>query len=264
TATHTCAARGRERILQPEAARMVDVLTWHFDEPFADSSMVPTYHLSQLARERATVCLAGDGGDEMFAGYARFLTFQQRSAVDPLAAERHFFSRKIALTPEMRERFYGGWLKRGLDDYDPFSVFQPYFDRTRGWEPLSRIQYVEAKTYLTGDLLTKVDRASMAHGLEVRVPFLDHKLMEYAARIPARYVVNGGVSKYLLKRAFSDRLPAELLARPKMGFSMPLAAWFRDELKGLFEDRVFASSGMLTEWFDLRPVRTWWNEHQVG
>ena len=262
--TRGCAARARERILPPEAARIVDVLTWYYDEPFADSSMVPTYHLSQLAREHLTVCLAGDGGDEMFAGYARFHDFQQRSLHDPAAAERHFFHRKTSMTATMREQLYGGWLKRAIHDYDPFSVLQTSFDRTRQWDPLSRIQYVEAKTYLTGDLLTKVDRASMAHGLEVRVPFLDHELMEYAARMPPGYKLRDGVTKYILKQAFRDRLPEQVLTRSKMGFSMPLANWFRGELKGLFEERVFARDVCLTEWFDLEPVRTWWTEHQAG
>ena len=259
-----CGARARERVLEPEAARIVDVLTWYFDEPFADSSMVPTYHLSQLAREHATVCLAGDGGDEMFAGYLRFRTFQEGSLLDPAAAERHFFNRKVSMTPEMRDRLYGAGLKRAINDYDPFSLLQTYFDRARQWDPLSRVQYAEAKTYLVGDLLTKVDRASMAHGLEVRVPFLDHEFMEYAARMPTCYKLRNGVCKYMLKQAFRDRLPAEVLTRPKMGFSMPLAAWFRRELKGLFEERVFARDGFLTEWFDLEPVRVWWAEHQAG
>ncbi len=262
--THRCAARARERVLRPDAARMLDMLTWYYDEPFADSSMVPTYHLSQLAREHVTVCLAGDGGDEMFAGYARFFDFQQRALDDPAAAERHFFRRKTSMNPNMRERLYGAWLKDALRDYDPFSVFQVHFDRTRRWDPLSRIQYVEAKTYLTGDLLTKVDRASMAHGLEVRVPFLDHQLMEYAARLPAGYQLRDGVNKYILKQAFRDRLPAEVLTRPKMGFAMPLAAWLQRELKDLVEQRIFASDGLLTEWFDLRPARAWWAEHQTG
>src|SRR5262249_42466535 len=134
----------------------------------------------------------------------------------------------------------------------------------RHWDALSRVQYVETKTYLVGDLLTKVDRASMAHGLEVRVPFLDHVLMEYAARIPAAYKLRDGVTKYIVKQAFRDRLPAEALARPKMGFSMPLAAWFRNELKDLVEERVFARGATLADWFDMRPLHEWWAEHQAG
>src|SRR5262249_33767848 len=227
-----CGARARERVLEPEAARIVDVLTWYYDEPFADSSMVPTFHISELARAQVTVCLAGDGGDEMFAGYPRFRTFQERSRLDPVAAQRHFSNGKVSMTPEMRDRFYTAGLKRAISDYDPLSLLQAYFDRARHWDPLSRVPYAEAKSYPCRDLLTKVDRGSMAHGLEVRVPFLDHEVMEYAARIPTAYKVSNGVCKYILKQAFRERLPAEVLTRPKMGFSMPLAAWFRSELKG--------------------------------
>jgi asparagine synthase (glutamine-hydrolysing) len=196
----------------------------------------------------------------MFAGYLRFRTFQERSLLDPAAAERHFFNRKISMTPAMREQLYG----RAIHDYDPFSLLEACFERARRWDPLSRVQYAEAKTYLVGDLLAKVDRASMAHGLEVRVPFLDHVLMEYAARMPTDYKLRNGVGKYILKQAFRERLPAEVLTRPKMGFSMPLAAWFRGELKDLVEERVFARQGILTEWFDLEPARLWWAEHQAG
>jgi asparagine synthase (glutamine-hydrolysing) len=259
-----CATRAREHILQPEAARIIDTLPWYYDEPFADSSMVPTYHIAQLARERATVYLAGDGGDEIFAGYTRFFAFQKHASRDAAAAEREYFRQRTWTTPAMKDRLYGTWLRRATRDYDPFSVLRTYFDRARQWDPVSRIQYVEAKTYMTGDLLTKVDRAGMAHGLEVRVPLLDHHLVEYAAGIPARYKLRDGVGKYVFKQALRDCLPAEILARPKMGFSMPLALWFRGPLKAFFEERVFARAAFLPEICDLQPVRACWAEHQSG
>ena len=153
---------------------------------------------------------------------------------------------------------------RAVRDYDPFSVLRPYFERARGWDPLSRIQYVETKTYLPGDLLTKVDRASMAHGLEVRVPFLDHELVELAARIPARLKLCHGDGKYILKRTLRDRLPAAVLARTKTGFSMPLAEWLRGPLRDWGAARMFRGDGLIADWLQLDAARRWWAEHQSG
>jgi asparagine synthase (glutamine-hydrolysing) len=147
--------------------------------------MVPAYYLAGLARAHVKVCCGGDGGDEMFAGYPRFAEFQQRAADDALAAEREYFTDRTWITPALKRELYRNSLRAAVGDYDPFSVLQRYFERARGSDPLSRIQYVETKTYLPGDLLTKVDRASMAHSLELRVPFLEHQLVELAARIPA-------------------------------------------------------------------------------
>ena len=257
-----CGGGLRTRSLRAQAVGIVDVLVNHFDEPFADSSMVPTWYLSQLARESATVCLSGDGGDEMFAGYPRFATFVERAAVDVAAAERAYFDDRTWISRDLRSRLYRDSLRRELDGYDPFSVLQGHFDRTREWDPLSRIQYLETKTYLPGDLLTKVDRASMAHGLEVRVPLLDHLLVEQAARIPARCKLRDGRGKDILKRAFRPNLPASVLQRPKMGFSMPLALWLRGELRGWFESRVLTGDSPVGEWLDMTVVRTCWNEHQ--
>jgi asparagine synthase (glutamine-hydrolysing) len=141
---------------------------------------------------------------------------------------------------------------------------QEYFDRTRGWDPLSRIQYVDIKTYLVDDILTKVDRASMAHSLEVRVPLLDHEFMEYVARIPACYKLHAGEGKYIFKKALTGLLPQEVMTRPKMGFSIPLAQWFRDGLKTVFEERVLSERAFVADLFDLTPIRQWWAQHQRG
>ena len=263
TVAGLCGARARSAVLEAGDVDILDALAWAYDEPFADSSMVPTWHLSRLARERLKVCLAGDGGDELFAGYPRFGRFVRLSEGDPRAAEREYFYRKTVKMPSLR-RMYGSWLGGAVADYDPFSVFEPHFARARDLDPLSRVQYVEIKTYLVGDLLTKVDRASMAHGLEVRVPFLDHELIEYAARLPSAQKLRDGVDKFLLKEALRDRLPAKVLDRPKMGFSMPLARWLREDLSGLFERRALAEAMVLPELFDLEPIRQWWSEHRAG
>jgi asparagine synthase (glutamine-hydrolysing) len=251
-------------MLTPAAVDIVDRLTWHFDEPFADSSMVPTFHLAGLARAHVKVCFGGDGGDEVFAGYARFAEFQRRAIDDPLGAERGYFDRRTWITPAMKEALYGSWLRTAVRDYDPFSVLRPHFERARGWDPLSRIQYVETKTYLPGDLLTKVDRASMAHGLEVRVPFLDHELVEFAARIPPRLKLRNGEGKYIHKRIVRDRVPPGILSREKMGFSMPLAEWLRRTLGDWFAARVFRGDPLIAHWLELDVARRWWAEHQSG
>lgn len=291
-----------EKTVDADAAGILDLLMWHFDEPFADSSMIPTYYVSQVARERVTVCLSGDGGDENFAGYRRhrfdFLENQIRGFLPQgvrsplfgmlgrlypkadwlpqlfraktlltnlsLSPERGYFHTMSWFSPEMKDALYSPSLKNAVNGYDSFSVMQTYFDRSREWDALSRIQYVDVKTYLVDDILTKVDRASMAHSLEVRVPLLDHEVMEYAARIPARYKLRHGEGKYILKKALSTLIPAEILYRPKMGFSLPLAQWLRHELRVLFENEVFAHGAFLGELFDLELVRKWWEQHQRG
>jgi asparagine synthase (glutamine-hydrolysing) len=259
-----CRTRAHESLLRPDAVEALDRLTWHFDEPFADSSMVPTFHLCQLARAHVRVCCAGDGGDEAFAGYTRFAAFQERAAVDPDGAEDAYLAARTWVSPAMKEQLYGSWLRRALRGYDPLAQVRARFAHARAWDPLSRIQYVETKTYLPGDLLTKVDRASMAHGLEVRVPLLDHRLVEYAARIPAELKLRDGVSKAVLKQALGDRIPAQVLERPKRGFSMPLAVWMRGALRPWVEQRLFAGQTLIGEWVNLAVVREWWDEHQRG
>ncbi len=294
--------QAHERVVQASASRILDQLVWHFDEPFADASMIPTYYVSQVARERVTVCLSGDGGDENFGGYRRykFDVFENRirgwipgavrrplfgavASVYPkadwlprmfraksllrnlaLSPEEGYFSSVTWFSPAMKRTLYRESLQSALGGHRPMSVMQRYFDRTRGWDPLARIQYVDVKTYLVDDILTKVDRASMAHSLEVRVPLLDHEVMEFVARIPSRFKLHGGEGKYILKRALRDLIPAEAMDRPKMGFSIPLARWFRGELKNVFETRVFAPQSFLQEYLDLDVIRRWWSHHQCG
>ncbi|MGH8064835.1 MAG: XrtA/PEP-CTERM system amidotransferase [Candidatus Entotheonellia bacterium] len=291
-----------ERIVEVDAANILDDLIWYFDEPFADASMLPTYYVSQVARERVTVCLSGDGGDENFAGYRRyrFDVLENRvrallpEAIRPplfgtlghiypkadwlpqifraktllanlaLSPEQAYFRTMSCFTPQMKRRLYHDSLKQALSDYQPFSVMKAHFDRTRDLDPLSRIQYVDVKTYLVDDILTKVDRASMAHSLEVRVPLLDHEVMEYAASIPARYKLWNGEGKYIFKKALGDLLPDEILHRPKMGFRLPLASWFRAGLKRKFEERVFTKDAFIDEFLDTAQIRHWWAQHQRG
>jgi asparagine synthase (glutamine-hydrolysing) len=291
-----------EKVVEADAARILDTLTWHYDEPFADSSMVPTYYVSGVARERAKVCLSGDGGDENFAGYRRYrfdtLENRIRRAIPAvlrrtvfgtigqiypkadwlprylraktmmtnlsLGPEEAYFRSVSCFSAPMKHQLYGSWLRESVGDYDAFTVLKPHFERARGWDPLSRIQYVDIKTYLVDDILTKVDRASMAHSLEVRVPLLDHEVMEFAARIPARLQMQGSEGKYILKRALRDLLPREIIERSKMGFAIPLPRWFRRELRTMFEERVLARDSFLGGMMDPAPIRAWWSQHQAG
>ncbi len=291
-----------EKIVQAEAAQILDTLAWHFDEPFADSSMAPTYYVSQIARERVTVCLSGDGGDENFAGYRRYRfdvfenhlrgfmpqmlrgpLFGMLGKIYPkadwlpqmfraktlftnlsLSPERGYFHTMGWFNAAMKKQSYKATLRQELQGYDPFSAMQAHFARTEGWDPLSRIQYVDIKTYLVDDILTKVDRASMAHGLEVRVPLLDHLFMEHVARIPAEYKLRAGEGKYIFKQALCGIVPHEILYRPKMGFSIPLAQWLRRELKPVFEARVFGPDAITAQWLEPATVRRWWQQHQRG
>ena len=291
-----------EKIVRADAVAILDSLVWHYDEPFADSSMVPTYYVSQVARERATVALSGDGGDEAFAGYERyrFDLFENRvrgwlpasirgplfgilGGIYPkadwlprplrgktlltslsLTGERGYFRTMTWMDERLRAKIYRPELRRALQGYDPFTVLEPHFARSVGWDPLSRIQYVDMKTYLPDDILTKVDRASMAHSLEVRVPLLDHEVIEFAAQIPPGLRIRGGQGKYIFKKALSGRLPREILYRRKMGFSVPLAAWFRGPLRPVFEGHVLDEGAFVSQLLDPVGVRSLWSGHQRG
>jgi asparagine synthase (glutamine-hydrolysing) len=278
---------------------VIEKLAWHYDEPFADSSAVPTYYVSQVAREFVTVALSGDGGDENFLGYRRYrfdAAENRVRALLPGALRRPLFSalatvypkadwlpqplrakatlRNLSLDPAAgyfnsvygamaseRSGLLGRDLAGQLNGYNPFDLFRHYFDRARTSDPLARVQYVDIKTYLTDDILAKVDRASMAVSLEVRCPLLDHRLMELAARIPSGLKLRGGEGKYIFKRAVSKVLPPEVLSRRKQGFVMPIAEWFRGELRELAEGVLFEASapdGLL----DRAAVERLWQQHQ--
>jgi asparagine synthase (glutamine-hydrolysing) len=294
-------AEHHERIIAPDAVSVAEKLAWHYDEPFADSSAVPTYYVSQAARELVTVALSGDGGDESFAGYRRYrfdAAENRVRALVPASLRQPFFGALAAVYPRAdwlpqplrakatlhnlsldpaaayfnsvygamaneRAGLLGGDLARQLNDYNPFDVFRYHFDRARTDDPLARVQYVDIKTYLADDILTKVDRASMAVSLEVRSPLLDHRLMELAARIPSHLKLRGGAGKYIFKRAVSRILPPEILARRKQGFVLPLAEWLRADLRALAESALFDSS-MQDSLLNRATVERLWRQHQSG
>jgi asparagine synthase (glutamine-hydrolysing) len=290
----------RERIVRPNAVGVVEKLVWHYDEPFADSSAVPTYYVSQIARERVTVALAGDGGDENFAGYRRYYfdrrentmraflppaireplfgalaslypkadwaprIFRGKATFENLARSpiEAYFRSVSALRPELKAQVLDQDLLRQLDGYDSLNVLRFYYDRADTADPLSRIQYVDIKTYLTDDILVKVDRASMAHSLEVRAPILDHKLMELAASMPSSLKLRGTHGKYIFKKALKQVLPEAVLERKKMGFAVPLAKWFRSDLKELAHAVMFSRNG--SNLVNQASMRRVWEEHQSG
>jgi len=290
-----------ERIVAPDAVAVAEKLAWHYDEPFADSSAVPTYYVSQVAREFVTVALSGDGGDENFAGYRRYrfdAAENRVRALVPAALRRSLFGtlaavypkadwlpqplrakatlRNLSLDPAQgyfnsvygamaneRSGLMGGDFTAQLDGYNPFDHFRYYFDRARTRDPLSRVQYVDIKTYLTDDILAKVDRASMAVSLEVRCPLLDHRLMELAARMPSHLKLRGQEGKYIFKRAVGRLLPAEILARRKQGFVIPLAEWFRGELREVAESALFDREAQ-DELLNRATIAQIWQQHQSG
>lgn len=258
---------------------LVDRLADLYDEPYADSSAMPTYRVCELARRQVTVALSGDGGDENLAGYRRYRwhTYEERlRSAFPLALRRPLFGGLGRLYPkldwaprplrakstfqalardtvegyfhsvsvlhdEMRARLFSASFRRELQGYRAVEVLRRHAQRAPTDHPLSLVQYLDMKTYLVGDILTKVDRASMAHALEVRVPLLDHQLVEWMSSLSPDLKLRGTEGKYLFKKAMTPYLPQDILYRPKMGFGVPLASWFRGPLRERVRDAVLGS-----------------------
>lgn len=288
-----------EETVQPRAVELIPKLAWHYDEPFADSSAIPTYYVSEVARRRVTVALSGDGGDENFAGYRRYKmtmwedrlrsyfpdsvrqgiigplgtvypklgwaprVFRAKSTLQSLARSPidGYFYGMSCCPPELKTRLLGGDVRARLNGYDSADVMREHYERAGTLDPLSRIQYVDMKTYLVDDILVKVDRASMANSLEVRCPLLDHKLMELIARIPSGLKLHNGGGKYIFKKALERVLPSDVLTRRKKGFAVPVAEWFRGELKDFAHASLFHKSD---EILDSRFLMSCWNQHQQG
>ena len=286
-----------EHTLRPDALGILEKLVWHYDEPFADSSAIPTYYVSQVAREHVTVALGGDGGDESFAGYRRYyfdaMENQLRRfvpgpirrgafgplsrAYPPLAWAPRFLRAKATFESLARSPLEGYFnsisifrpgekpnlftpdFRASLAGYDSIDVLRQYYDRAGTDDLLSRIQYVDIKTYLPDDILTKVDRASMAVSLEVRAPLLDHPLMETVASMPSQMKLVGRNGKYIFKKAMTPILNSEIIDRKKQGFAVPLDRWFRKELRDVAHTALFASDdGVLNPRF-LKKI---WDQHQ--
>ncbi len=289
-------------IVESDDFALIDALATLYDEPYADSSAIPTYRVCQLARKHVTVALSGDGGDESFGGYRRYrlhmMEERMRSTLpyairQPLfgllgrvypkadwaprvfrakttfegmartAVQGYFHSVSLVRGP-MRQRLFSEALKRQLAGYDAAEVFEAHAARAGTDDPLALVQYLDLKTYLVGDINTKVDRASMAHSLEVREPLMDHELIEWLATLPTGLKVRGQQGKFLLKKAMEPMLPADVLYRPKMGFAVPLAQWFRGPLRQRVRDAILGDRLAATGWFEPDALRRLVDAHQRG
>ncbi|MFQ6014042.1 MAG: asparagine synthase (glutamine-hydrolyzing), partial [Anaerolineae bacterium] len=286
----------REFVVKPDAIELLPKLVWHYDQPFADSSAVPTYLVSQLTREHVTVALSGDGGDELFAGYERFAAARlaERYQRVPQFLQRAI-SELLRRLPESTS--YRGLVRRARRFTASASL--PLLDRYLGWagifsadlqdlllsngsevntrqhfedclaavrdlDPISQLLYLNTKTYLPEDLLVKADRMSMANSLEVRSPFLDQELLQFAAEIPVSLKLNGLTTKYILKKALRGLVPQEIIERPKHGFGVPVGRWFRTELKEYVRQVLLSPTALRRGYFEEESLKWLINQHQEG
>lgn len=292
----------RMRRVDPDSFDLIDALAGMYDEPFADSSAIPTYRVCQLARETVTVALSGDGGDEAFAGYTRYRWLADEERVRgllPSAMRRPVFGTLGALYPDMRSgpralrakatlqalardtvesyfhtvcvlpdalrrRLFSPAMRAQLGGYHASDVLRRHIDAAPAEDTIGRIQYADMKTYLPGDILTKVDRTSMAVALEVRVPILDHQFLEWACSLPPDLKLRGREGKAVFKKALEPLVPDEVLYRRKMGFAVPLAQWFRgplrERVRAALTGPVLADCGLFDQAFLARLA----DEHASG
>jgi asparagine synthase (glutamine-hydrolysing) len=286
-----------DRVVAPDMAAALPVIARAADEPFADTSMIPVYYLAAFARQRVTVCLSGDGSDEIFAGYETYLAdallratrwmpgaatralSRMATAAGPVTFDKvstdfklrqflaghsasperaHFAWRRIFSDEEKRDLLRSEHQAR-LRDVEPFHRFQRFYDDVKDCHPLDQSLYVDIKTWLPDDILVKVDRMTMAHALEARAPFLDHRLMELAASVPARWKLNRRGRKQVLKRSQKRRLPPEILGRRKEGFNAPVSEWLAGPLRELAHEAT--SPRALGEFLRPEPIARLWEEH---
>src|SRR5262249_26559635 len=286
-----------ERTITPEPAKVLENLVSYYDQPFPDHSSIPTFYVSQLARQHVKVVLSGDGGDETFAGYSRYRRqgslertrrFLPPWAVRPLRSysgnrENGHLSQRLLRAlhqtalgardgylhgitiadASLRSRVFSGDLERELAGYDPLDRFREIYDRAPGPDFLSKACYLDLKTSLVDDILAKVDRASMANSLEVRVPFLDHKVVEFAYSLPVNMKLRNGGGKYLLRRAMMPLFPDRFLDAPKMGFRIPIVPWLKGPLRPWAEDVLFGRKSQ-SPFLDAAGVRQVWQWFQDG
>jgi asparagine synthase (glutamine-hydrolysing) len=292
----------RTRIVSPDDYALIDTLAHHFDEPFADASALPTYRVCELARETVTVALSGDGADEAFAGYRRhrfqhaeerlraFLPQSVRGSLlgglgriypkadwapRPLRAKATLLSlarsgeegyaASVGVTGEaMRARLFTPAARAALQGHRAEDRYVRAMRDAPARDPIDRAQYADMKIWLPGDILTKTDRMSMAVGLEAREPLLDHRLVEFAARLPVAMRLRGGQGKYLLKKAMEAYLPHDILYRPKMGFVTPISDWFRGPLASEAAGIAGGSALARTGWFDGKVIARAAADHKSG
>ncbi len=285
-----------EFVVKPEALDVLPQLAWQFDEPFADSSALPTYYVSKITREHVTVALSGDGGDESFAGYRRYARAQSlHESLDVMPgrlARSLFHAAGRLLPPGARGQRYAEL--RGASPVDRYfrmitahrsramarvltadalarvgpdrraDTFRSLAEEGHAPDYTSTLQYLDVRTYLPEDILTKVDRTSMLVSLEARVPLLDHHLMEFMATMPTRFKLRDGLGKRILRATVERDLPPEVLSRGKMGFGVPLDAWFRGELQGYARDVLLGARARQRGWLAPGPVARLLDQHRQG
>ena len=292
----------RLEVVKGDDFDLIDTLAWLYDEPFADSSALPTYRVCQMARKHVTVALSGDGGDESLGGYRRYRmhlgeervrnllphglrrplfaaigqvypkadwaprplrakTTFQAMAMDSVQAYHHSMSH---LRADQRRALFSPTFQRSLGGYSALEVFRQHAQNAQTDDPLALIQYLDYKTWLIGDINTKVDRASMAHSLEVREPLMDHMLVEWLATLPSSLKIHAGEGKYVLKKAFEPLLPHDVLYRPKMGFSVPLASWLGGPLKQRMQESVLSPRMCDSGYFNTATLEALIKEHLGG
>lgn len=292
----------RVETVDPDDFGLLDKLAWLYDEPYADSSALPTYRVCELARRKVTVALSGDGGDENLAGYRRYKwhsyeeklraklplglrrsvfgflgrvypkadwaprVFRAKTTFEAMARDtvEGYFHGVSVMSDRVRAPLYSAAFRRELQGYHALEVMRDHASRAPTDDPLSLIQYIDIKTYLPGDILTKVDRASMAHSLEVRAPLLDHPLVDWISGLPPHFKLRGGEGKYIFKKALEPILPHDILYRPKMGFAVPLVAWFRGPLRERLWEAVLGPVMEQSGVFDMAYLRTLVDQHQSG
>ncbi len=288
----------REFIVEPKVIELLPKLIWHLEEPFADSSAIVTYLVSQVAREHVTVALTGIGGDEAFGGYPRYLgarfaesylripEFLREKVISkivnglpestkgshlanrlkrfvrfaPLPPEERYISWLSFFNEQARRELYSG----AYQDTDTMGIHKSYFEKTGAEDFLNKVFYVDVKTYLPDDLLFMGDRMSMANSLELRVPFCDHRLLEFSATIPQGMKIRGWHMKYLLKKSMSELLPPTILKRGKQGFMVPLGMWFQKELKDFTSRILLGSKTTERGYFNSNYVKRLLEEHYSG
>jgi asparagine synthase (glutamine-hydrolysing) len=292
----------RLEVVKSDDFDLIDTLAWLYDEPYADSSAIPTYRVCQMARKHVTVALSGDGGDESLGGYRRYRmhlgeeavrgrlphglrrpvfgalgklypkadwaprmfrakTTFQAMAMDSVQAYHHSMSH---LRADQRVRLFSPAFQRRLGGYNALEVFRQHARQAQTEDPLALIQYLDYKTWLVGDINTKVDRASMAHSLEVREPLMDHQLIEWLATLPSSLKIQGGEGKAVFKKAFEPLLPHDVLYRPKMGFSVPLAKWLRGPLAQRMRESVLSPRMLASGYFNADTLQTLVKQHLGG
>jgi asparagine synthase (glutamine-hydrolysing) len=284
-----------EFVVRPDGVAILDDLVRHFDEPFADASAIPTWYVSAMARRHVTVVLSGDGGDELFGGYDRYVPHPRVAAFDryvpdslhpiaaavadrmPHGARGKNFLRHVGRKPRARYvdavRYFSADekpallspdIRAALGACDPETEIARRFDRHAALPWVSQMMRIDIETYLPEDILTKVDRMSMAHSIESRVPLLDNEVVDFAATLPPGFKIRNGRRKHILKEVASGLLPEGLVDRRKQGFGVPLGVWFRGGLRELFTDTLLSSRAVQRGYFDRRFISRLVDEHVSG